>query len=140
MSDKYKILLERFPLLFPSEDAETPFNDWGFEVPDGWYDLIENTCRVLYNHYRNAQWRMEYAEKMKDKDPSLFEKYSKELEEETSNLPVFTQIKEKFGTLRLYADNVNDYSDGIIGLAESLSEHICKHCGNKVHENNCKNL
>jgi hypothetical protein len=83
---------------------------------------------------------MEYAEKMKDKDPSLFEKYSKELEEEKSKLPVFAQIKQKFGTLRLYADNVNSYSEGIISLAESLSEHICKHCGNKVHENNCKNL
>jgi len=140
MSDKYQKLVEKYPLLFPQADAETPFNDWGFEVSEGWYDLIENTCRVLYNPYRNAEWRMEYAEKMKDKDPSLFEKYSKELEEEKSKLPVFAQIKQKFGTLRLYADNVNSYSDGIISLAESLSEHICKHCGDKVHENNCKNL
>lgn len=132
--------MERYPLLFPPADSKVPFNDWGFEVPDGWYDLIENTCRVLYNPYRNAEWRLEAGEKMKHRDPSLPERYSKELEEQKAKLPVFVQIKQKFNTLRLYADNVTEYSDGILSLAESLSEHICKHCGNKVHENSCKNL
>jgi hypothetical protein len=41
----------------------------------------------------------------------------------------FSQIKEKFGSLRIYTNGHNDYQDGMITLAERLSETICMQCG-----------
>lgn len=39
------------------------------------------------------------------------------------------QIKEKFGTLRIYPVNSNDFIDGMICFAEAMSEHTCEVCG-----------
>mgnify|MGYP003341619096 FL=1 len=42
---------------------------------------------------------------------------------------LFLQIKEKFGSLRVYAANLDDYSSGIIRMSENISEIICEECG-----------
>jgi len=39
------------------------------------------------------------------------------------------QIKEKFGGLRFYASGCNDYLQGMISFAESLSYRTCEFCG-----------
>lgn len=39
------------------------------------------------------------------------------------------QIKEKFGGLRFYVDNADDYVNGLISMAESMSYGICENCG-----------
>lgn len=42
----------------------------------------------------------------------------------------FTQIKEKWGTLRIYAQHGDDgFVDGAIRMAEEASAHICEVCG-----------
>ena len=40
-----------------------------------------------------------------------------------------TQVKEKFGGLRFYMDNADDYVYGILSMAESLSFRTCETCG-----------
>lgn len=44
-----------------------------------------------------------------------------------------TQVKEKFGTLRLYHSTAEDgdygYADGYISALEALSAHMCETCG-----------
>jgi hypothetical protein len=44
---------------------------------------------------------------------------------------VVTQVKEKFGTLRMYhyCDNDPGYADGYMSAIESLSGKICEDCG-----------
>jgi hypothetical protein len=45
---------------------------------------------------------------------------------------VLDQVKEKFGTLRIYYtdySNDPDYVSGVIDFAESMSVHICEECG-----------
>lgn len=42
---------------------------------------------------------------------------------------VALQVKEKFGTLRLYTNVVNDESDAIIRRAEERSARECEECG-----------
>jgi hypothetical protein len=42
----------------------------------------------------------------------------------------FSQIKEKFGGLRLYYDGGDDYVHGAAWLAESISYVTCERCGN----------
>ena len=40
------------------------------------------------------------------------------------------QVKEKFGGLRFYVDGSDDYTDGLISMAVSLSYCTCETCGN----------
>ena len=50
--------------------------------------------------------------------------------------PQFSQIKEKFGTLRVYTDNCSDASDAIIAEAEAMSGVTCEICGQMGKINN----
>ncbi len=45
------------------------------------------------------------------------------------NKPVLAQVKEKFGTLRLYLDYYSDEAEKIVREAEIESEHTCEICG-----------
>ena len=42
------------------------------------------------------------------------------------------QVKEKFGGLRFYIYDSDEYIDGAISLAESMSYHICENCGSSA--------
>ena len=64
---------------------------------------------------------------------------NKSFREEYSKPPtqlVFTQIKEKFGTLRIYYSGGDEFCCGVISMAESMSAVTCEECGlpGKVHE------
>jgi hypothetical protein len=39
------------------------------------------------------------------------------------------QVKEKFGTLRFYTNYSDDYIDGLIAMAESMTAVTCQECG-----------
>ena len=39
------------------------------------------------------------------------------------------QVKEKFGGLCFYTYGGDDYIDGLISMAESMSYYICTECG-----------
>ena len=66
-------------------------------------------------------------------DPNEIEKQilkaKERLQKDESELPVINQIKEKFGTLRIYCDNVHAYAEGVFDMAESLSGKTCERCG-----------
>ena len=47
--------------------------------------------------------------------------------------PEFTQIKEKFGTLRVYGYNINDDEQEILDKYEKLSAVTCEVCGKEGH-------
>ena len=40
------------------------------------------------------------------------------------------QVKEKFGTLRFYYTGGDEYIDGLVSMAESMSAVTCEECGN----------
>ena len=42
---------------------------------------------------------------------------------------VAAQVKQKFGGLRFYASNCDDYVYGVISMAETISWRICENCG-----------
>jgi hypothetical protein len=39
------------------------------------------------------------------------------------------QVKEKFGTLRFYTNYSDDYIDGLIAMAENMTDVTCEECG-----------
>jgi len=43
--------------------------------------------------------------------------------------PAIAQIKEKYGTLRFYADHTTDREECFVEFAETLSGFICEVCG-----------
>ena len=102
------LLCERYPLLFKDRHSDPAASAmcWGFECGDGWFTLIDNLCKSLmwdgFNH----------ENKYVREDP-----------------PTVVQVKEKYGTLRFYADGRNEKDAAIIGFAELLSGSICEKCG-----------
>ena len=73
----------------------------GIECGDGWFGIIDNLCQEL--------------QKLSDSD---------------GNGQVFaSQVKEKFGGLRFYADGTNAEQDENIDVAENLSNITCETCG-----------
>ena len=73
---------------------------WGFDVEDGWYQLIDDLCAALC--------LIAVREKV---DP-----------------PVAVQVKEKFGGLRFYINRGSDAMHDAINHAEDRSYMVCEIC------------
>ena len=86
---------------------------WGFECGNGWYHIIRVLCSNIQHH---IDWRNR----------------KNELNPNQSIVPQVTvdQVKEKFGTLRFYYTGGDDYIDGLVSMAESMSGVTCEQCGN----------
>jgi hypothetical protein len=78
---------------------------FGFECGDGWYWLLKQTFKIVSDY---CKW---------NKKP----------------FPQITQIKEKYGSLNIYHYGSDEMVDGMIWMAEHLSNHICEDCGTNVN-------
>jgi uncharacterized protein YydD (DUF2326 family) len=125
---KREEIFEKYSLVF-SKDPMQPIVLFGLEIGDGWLPIIENFCALLYRRINNIRGTIKYYES-KGWDEKITA-LKKEEEEEIEKLPKIEQVKEKFGTLHIYTSHLNPYVDGVIDMAEALSEHICEECGNK---------
>jgi len=87
-------LYNDFPKLFRQKDLpkEESAMCWGIDCPDEWYDIIYKLCRTIQNY---IDWNEQ-----------------KQIE--------FTQVKEKFGFLRVYYNNSNQWIDGAIAMANAM--------------------
>ena len=86
---------------------------WGFECGNGWYHIIRVLCSNIQHH---IDWRNRKNE-LNPNQPIV------------SQVTV-DQVKEKFGTLRFYYTGGDDYIDGLVSMAESMSGITCEQCGN----------
>jgi len=115
-----KRLCEKYPKIFKNRRGS--MNEtcmcWGFTHGDGWYDIVESLCSNIQNH---VDWK-------RRQHPELS---NEEFDEQ--HQVVAAQVKEKFGGLRFYVDNSDDYIRGAISVAESMSHRTCEDCGNKGH-------
>jgi hypothetical protein len=97
-----KRLYERFPDLYRQHDL--PMSQtcmcWGFDVEDGWFDLVWMLSLALEDESKQSGVKIEAV-----------------------------QVKEKFGGLRFYTDRSTERTDALIGLAETMSAHTCETCG-----------
>lgn len=100
-------------------EAKTTDMDWswGFECDDGWFHLLNNMFKCIDNHIQSI---ISYNKRASD--------------ENKKHVPYvkIVQIKEKFGTLRVYfdTDDTTDYLHGIIRTTEQQSTTTCEVCGN----------
>lgn len=96
-------IVSDFPKLFyyfhNSEISRYPMI-YGIETGDGWSSLIYDLCEEIQN------W---------------CDKNNKQVR--------FTQVKQKFGLLRIYLDKNYEEIDNMISIAERKSKEICENCG-----------
>lgn len=73
------------------------------ECDNGWLDIINYACRHISRRVDNTNY---------------------------TNFKI-VQIKEKFGSLRIYTTSSDDYINGVVAMATSMSMCVCEVCGNK---------
>ena len=129
--DVWAGFMERYPILFKQKDL--PMTEtcmcWGIECPPGWYDVVKDVCDKIetINNTVGKQFKFEIQA---------------------------TQVKEKFGTLRIYLaaysldiENMSDEDhnimytleeicEDVVARAECQTENICKICGKPIYEGN----
>lgn len=141
---KYK---EKYPRLFSTDGSKDSFSLFGIECDSGWLTIIDNVFRLLYRRYNNCKeslsWWQQHLNELQNentavtdevverinKAKTLVEQYSSELKLEEEKIPVILQIKEKWGTLRIYTSRCDEYVQGVIDMAELLSATTCECCG-----------
>jgi hypothetical protein len=115
-------LCKKYPLIFQdrrSSEMETAMC-WGFDCGDGWYNIIECLCRSVQNYIdnnNNSIKRLLASNKHNLIIPDPIEQV------------VAQQVKEKFAGLRFYYYGGDDITDGMVQVAECLSEVTCEECG-----------
>lgn len=107
-------LVKDFPLCFGDygKDMKQSCMYWGCECGDGWEGIIREACAKaepliatwIKVHEHDADFNIDFA-------------------------PRFAQVKEKFGTLRLYFTTYPEGIDEIEMEAERKSETACEKCG-----------
>lgn len=87
--------------------------DIEFRFDAGWNKLVDTTLTVLSNYLANK--------------PLLAQRVKVHC------------IKEKFGSLRLYLTNQDEFIAGVLAHANVMSEHTCEICGavGKIRKYNC---
>lgn len=110
-----KNFYEKYPELFSNKD-KTPMEScmvWGIECGDGWYNILDSLCYMIKQHEENIQDRKNHYP-----------------DEKVEYFPVkFDQVKEKYGGLRVYFSGGDDYVEGLVSMAESISYKTCEVCG-----------
>jgi len=140
-------LCAEFPDIFKDRrgDLRTTAMCWGFSCGDGWYTLIRHLCLRLTAELRQEQASYEsYAEHAALpaetraiapqwlQDSATDEKQAARLEKIArlkAELPIASQVKEKYGTLRFYVRRSTEQHAAIIREVEAMSSIVCETCG-----------
>ena len=103
MENKYENLIKKYQHLFTNGNLE-PVTMFGIECADGWYFLISELLNHIDQYFHHKYKGV----------PEGFQ---------------ITQIKEKFGDLRIYADGADNAVWELIRFTENLSHKTCEYCG-----------
>ena len=120
-----KALCEKYPKLFAERNL--PMTEtcmcWGFDHGDGWYNIINALCANIQSH-------IDWVEKCRQNEVERGIAGESGMPR-TPAVPqvVVEQVKEKFGTLRFYYRGGDKYIDGLVSMAESMTEFTCEECG-----------
>ena len=103
------ILYDKYPSLFRQKDLPMTQTAmcWGIDTDDGWFGILDEMCAKISDY-----------EALK----------REELGDVHENIEFF-QIKEKFGTLRIYTHYSDPVVDDIIQETCEKSATVCGACG-----------
>lgn len=136
-----ELLCSKYPLIFKGRqgDPKDTLMCFGFECGDGWFNIIDVLCGLLYSEYSQAKERYDrtlevgvgniwYGTTILTQEK--IDELKAKLDEAENNIPVAMQVKEKFGGLRFYVEKSNQRAQDYIWFAESMSYRTCEVCGN----------
>ena len=144
MNDKLTAKLnEKYPKMFLFHNFRS-VNYFIFECGDGWYNIIDAMLSNINNYVQfnnDRYWKFDDAKTLIDnKRIDLVPKYLLIQIEKIKNgngeypvemdFPVVRQIKEKFGTLRVYLEGYDNVISEVTNFAECMSITTCEECGN----------
>lgn len=111
------LLVQKYPKIFRdrNKSMQETCMCWGFSHGDGWFEILEAACSNIQHH---VDWKRRQHLELSDE------------EFDEQHQVIAAQVKEKFGGLRFYVDNCDDYVRGVIAMAESMSYRTCEGCGN----------
>lgn len=102
-----------------------------FAIGKGWNDIIRVLCNCIYEDLYRAKSMLRAArEYPRDQDNTYIKICEAAVLNEIESLPSIKQVKEKFGTLRVYVDGGTERTNGLVRFAESMSAVTCEVCGN----------
>lgn len=115
-------LFEKYPKIFKDlyGDMRSSAMYWGFDHNDGWFNIIDQLCNNIQNYIDENNQR---RDRLLENNP-----FDLEIPKEMPQV-IATQVKEKYGILHFYYINGDDYIDGMVSMAESISSIICEECG-----------
>ena len=153
-----QLLCEKYPKLMVNRNKpmiETCMC-WGFECGDGWFNILDQLMGNIQHHIdwkdKQRQYAMDYNEMAAQAKAGNFDLFEKRMESVVDHaykekklgeivagdfravpesIPQVTldQVKEKFGTLRFYYTGGDEYINGLVSMAESMSGVTCEECG-----------
>ena len=124
-----KVLQEKlftsYPNIFKQKDATAQEScmSRGICCGDGWFDLIDTLCLRIQSRVSAVKRNID-AESAR-RGVTLIPAKLGYLKCEA------VQVKEKFGGLRFYIVGGDDYINGLVDFAESMSHKMCSECGRK---------
>jgi len=116
-------LVKKYPLIFQEYggDPTQTCMSWGCECGSGWFWLIDTLCRRIQNDYdnrvRSRNWKIKEG------------KIPEHEEMDEIICPYFEQVKEKFGTLRIYTGGNTNKTFTMVDTVGELSSNVCENCG-----------
>jgi len=133
-------LHKEFPELFIKNFGRSDAYFYSVNVGDGWFDIIYKACRLIKFHLNNKAHDGKILIIDEDFYDILYDSKEEDIEEMMSDLfyiiPSFSEIKEKYGELRIYLNGTrDDYINAVIDFASSMSVVICEHCGSYSSNN-----
>jgi hypothetical protein len=124
--DLVKVLKERYPEVIPSDYHQ----GW---PEDGWFNILDAFFAALSGPLLRARTNRDNAKKYLDQSAfwthEQLKAYEEEVERLEAQLPKLLQVKEKFGTLRVYFDRFDQELGRLVEMAEHLSAVTCEWCG-----------
>ena len=133
-----ELLCAKYPKIF--RDRNAPMSQtsmcWGFDCGDGWFNIIDALCDNIQSHIDGIERQRVYSIGWNENvnDPNFewgaFSKREERPVPELLDQVVAGQVKEKFGMLRFYYNGGDDYIDGLVSMAGSMSAVTCEVCGN----------
>jgi len=124
--DLQEKLFNKYPKLFTQKDLsiqQSPMA-WGITCGDGWYRILNVLCNRITKYIKsNKNVVLEANDTWEDNDPE------NPVQNDPENPVQFVQIKEKFGTLRVYINWGDTTIYELIALAEEMSSVTCEECG-----------
>jgi len=94
-------LCERYPEIMVNryQTMNVTCMCWGFECGDGWFTILDQLMSKIQHH-------IDWKNKKDIEVPQV----------------TFDQVKEKFGSLRIYYSGGDDVIDGMVQMAQSMSK------------------